>query len=112
MGSAATASAATLDEAGTLAALGGVSLGETIGAPIVAFGASGVGAFAIGGGATGDTDGAEAGDGATTGGDGVEARGGAPARRPASVFAIGDIGADSQSSPRKTLPSTIAATTL
>lgn len=87
-------------------------MGETIGAPIIAFGASGVGAFATGGGATGDADGAEAGDGATTGDAGVEARGGATARRPASVFAIGDIGADSQSSPRNTLPSAIAATTL
>ena len=41
---------------------------------------------------------------------GTAARGGATTRNPASVFTIGDIGADSQSSPSNTLPSAIAAT--
>jgi len=45
-------------------------------------------------------------------GIGTATRGGAAARNPASVFAIGDIGADSQSSPSNTLPSAIAATAL
>jgi hypothetical protein len=38
------------------------------------------------------------------------ARGGATACRPAWVSTIGDIGADSQSSPSRTLPRVIAST--
>ncbi len=76
--------------------LGAARLGETIGAPMGAFGEVGNAVAATGGGVT-------AGAGAAT-------RGGAAARRPASVSAIGDIGADSQSSPSNTLPRAIAAT--
>jgi hypothetical protein len=70
--------------------------GETIGAPIVAFGITG--AAAAGGGI------------AAVGGD--AARVGATALNPASVSTIGDIGADSQSSPSSTLLSAIATTAL
>jgi len=110
MGSAAAASAVAPDGAGTFVLLGRVRLGETIGAPIGAFGASGVGALAAGGGATAGGAGVEARGGAGTGDDGAATRGGATARSPASVSAIGDIGADSQSSPSNTVPSAIAAT--
>ena len=71
-------------------------MGEIIGAPMGAFGTDGDAVAATGSGAT-------AGAGAAT-------RGGAAARRPASVSAIGDIGADCQSSPSNTLPRAIAAT--
>lgn len=84
------------DDAGVLTLLGAARLGETIGAPMDAFGADGAAGAATGSGET-------AGAGAAT-------RGGAAARRPASVSAIGDIGADSQSSPSNTLPRAIAAT--
>ena len=81
------------DDAGVLTLLGAARLGETIGAPMGADGA----------------DGAATGSGETAGA-GAATRGGAAARRPASVSAIGDIGADSQSSPSNTLPRAIAAT--
>jgi hypothetical protein len=84
------------DDAGVLTLLGAARLGETIGAPMGADGADGAAGAATGSGET-------AGAGAAT-------RGGAAARRPASVSAIGDIGADSQSSPSNTLPRAIAAT--
>ena len=93
MGSAATACAAAPDGAGTFALAGAARPGARIGAPMVALDVSG----AVGG--------ALAGVGAAT-------RGGATARNPASVFAIGDIGTDSQSNPSNTLPSAIAATAL
>jgi hypothetical protein len=101
MGSAATACVATLDGAATLAPPGVTKPGGTIGAPMVALDASG----AVAGVAGAGVGGAVADVGAAT-------RGGAAARNPASVFAIGDIGADSQSSPSNTLPSAIAATAL
>lgn len=100
IGSAATACAAALDGAGTLAPPGVTRPGGTIGAPMVALEASGPVAGVAGAGV-----GAAAGIGTAT-------RGGAAARNPASVFAIGDIGADSQSSPSNTLPTAIAATAL
>jgi hypothetical protein len=50
-------------------------------------------------------------DGAGGAGD-ADTGGGAAARSPASVLIIGDIGADSQSSPSSTLPSVIASTAL
>ena len=84
------------DDAGVLTLLGAARLGETIGAPMGADGADGA-------------DGAATGSGETAGA-GAATRGGAAARRPASVSAIGDIGADSQSSPSNTLPRAIAAT--
>jgi len=73
--------------AGALGAAGAVRLGGTIGAPIGALGATGVTATGAGGGRT---------------------AGGACS--PASVSAIGDIGADSQSSPSRTLPRVITST--
>jgi len=97
-GSAATACAEAADDAGTFALPGAARVGATIGAPMVALGAPGVGVgvAATGGGALTVV--------------GAATRGGATARSPASVSAIGDIGADSQSSPNNTLPSVIAAT--
>ncbi len=73
--------------AGALGAAGATSFGGTIGAPIGALGA------------TGDT---------TTGAGGGRTAGGAC--NPASVSTIGDIGADSQSSPSNTLPRVITST--
>ena len=72
--------------AGALGA-GATRLGGTIGAPIGAFGAVGVTATGTGGGRTA-----------------------AGACNPASVSAIGDIGADSQSSPSNTLPRVMTST--
>jgi len=66
---------------------------------MVAFGATAGGIAAIGGG-----------DGGATGGGIAAIGGGATARSPDSVSTIGDIGADTQSSPSSTLPSAIAST--
>src|SRR5262249_32164236 len=101
MGSAATACDAGPDAAGTSALFGAARLGATIGAPMVAFGipAPVTGVAVTGGGGVVE-------------GTGRATAGGATARSPASVSAIGDIGADSQSSPSNTLPSAIAATAL
>jgi hypothetical protein len=99
MGSAATACAAALGDAGTFALPGAARPGAIIGAPMVALGDPGAVAGA-----------AETGGGGALAGVGAATRGGATARSPASVSAIRDIGADSQSSPSNTLPSAITAT--
>jgi hypothetical protein len=61
--------------------------------------------------ALGVADGCD-GAGGAGGAGGADTGGGAAARSPASVLIIGDIGADSQSSPSSTLPSVIASTAL
>lgn len=85
----------------------GLKPGATIGAPRFALGcagAAGVG-FAAFAGATA-ADGVVA---ALT--SALGATGGGTALSPALVSTMGDIGADSQSSPNSTLPSAIASTT-
>jgi len=59
--------------------------------------------------ALGVADGCDGAGGADGAGD-ADTWGGAAARSPASVLIIGDIGADSQSSPSSTLPSVITST--
>ena len=91
----------------------GVSPGATIGAPRFARGVVGTGGF-TGAEIFGWTGGAAKGAGvfgtATVGLLGGCGRGGAAALNPALVSTMGDMGADTQSSPSSTLPSAINST--
>jgi len=85
----------------------GLSPGATIGAPIFAFGCAGaegaIGfAMSVGTAASGGLVDALA--------FALGVTGGGTALSPALVSTMGDIGADSQSSPKSTLPSAIAST--
>jgi hypothetical protein len=83
-----------LPAAGVFGRAGATRLGGTIGTPMFALGVADGSDGASGAGGAGDAD----------------TCGGAAARSPASVLIIGDIGADSQSSPSSTLPSVITST--
>jgi len=93
-GGVACALAPPLAAAGVSGRAGATRLGGTIGTPMFALGVA---------------DGCDGAGGADGAGD-ADIWGGAAARSPASVLIIGDIGADSQSSPSSTLPSVITST--